>query len=244
MGALLGLPFSRHPFGAWRRAHGHFSRWRWTYVARVSCSRSLRRRPVVPSMPAKTRLGLRPTAALALRVLADNATLRRASAIQFLLAILYGVLATVAPMMLALTARAGADRSVLAIPGRGDLVSQPAGPVDRRGLSHRHGRRVLVSPLTWRRVRPTWVGAVIAGGGAARLRARSALVANQTLSPRRAGRAQPLQHGVWRAHLGRDRGEPFSRAPARALGWLAVLRHRGERVWVALFMQGLRPPSP
>jgi len=68
-------------------------------------------------MPSKTQLGYVRLIGSLFGFLRDNATLRRASTIQFLLGISYGGFwATVAPMMLALHGFGPAQTGLLAIP--------------------------------------------------------------------------------------------------------------------------------
>src|SRR5438445_5716998 len=139
MGALLACLFLGILFG--RVAGGliaEFLGWRWTYVAAAAMLVALAPALVLwlPSMPSKTQLGYVRLIGSLFGFLRDNATLRRASTIQFLLGISYGGFwATVAPMMLALHGFGAAQTGLLAIPGAaGILVSQAAGRwTDRRG---------------------------------------------------------------------------------------------------------------
>src|SRR5207244_9121141 len=88
MGALLACLFLGILFG--RVAGGliaEFLGWRWTYVAAAAMLVALAPALVLwlPSMPAKTRLGYGRLLRSLGEFLRDNATLRRASTIQFLL---------------------------------------------------------------------------------------------------------------------------------------------------------------
>ncbi len=202
MGALLACLFLGILFG--RVAGGliaHFLGWRWTYVGAAVMLLALAPALVLwlPSMPTKTRLGYGLLLRSLFEFLRDNATLRRASTIQFLLGISYGGFwATVAPMMLALHGFGPAQTGLLAIPGAaGILVSQPAGRwTDRRGAFP-----------------------IVTGGEP------------DADHFGRAGSAQPLQHRLRRAYLGRQRRGGVSREHrARILRVARGVRHRGKRI--------------
>jgi len=169
--------------------------------------------------------------------LRDNATLRRASTIQFLLGISYGGFwATVAPMMLALARfRAGADR-LLAIPGAaGILVSQPAGrwtdryggfPVVTAGVG-------LVSPPCRARIRPALGRRRDRGRGVARLGAalgdrRETRRSSRRWRPRRAAASTRFFGAhIWGRGTRWGRFFASTRAPRTPVA--RGMRHCGER---------------
>src|SRR5207248_608283 len=167
----------------------HFLGWRWTYVAAAAMLLALAPALVLwlPSMPSKTQLGYGRLMRSLGEFLRDNATLRRASAIQFLLGISYGGFwATVAPMMLALHGFGPAQTGLLAIPGAaGILVSQPAGRwTDRRGAFPivTAGVCLVLAAYVAFAFAPLAVGAVIAGAVLLDCGLRSALAPTLTLA--------------------------------------------------------------
>src|SRR5258706_1968228 len=132
MGTLLACLFLGILFG--RLSGGliaQFLGWRWTYVAAAAMLLLLAPALVLglPPMPSRTQLGYARLIPSLFGFLRDNATLRPASTIQFLLGISYGGFwATVAPVMLAFHGFGPAQTGLLAIPGAaGILVAQPPG---------------------------------------------------------------------------------------------------------------------
>jgi MFS family permease len=157
-------------------------------------------------MPSKTKLGYARLIRSLFGFLRDNATLRRASAIQFLLGISYGGFwATVAPMMLALHGFGPAQTGLLAIPGAaGILVSQPAGRwTDRHGGFPvvTAGVGLVLAAYVVLAFAPLWVGAVIIGAVLLDSGLRSAIVANQTLITAVAPEARSRFNTVFGAHI-------------------------------------------
>jgi len=138
MGALLACLFLGILFG--RVAGGlvaEFLGWRWTYVAAAVMLLRARAgaRAVASLDAAKTRLGYGRLLRSLFEFLRDNATLRRASTIQFCSAFPMGASGHGRAMMLALHGFGPAQTGLLAIPGAaGILVSQPAaaGPTAAR----------------------------------------------------------------------------------------------------------------
>jgi predicted MFS family arabinose efflux permease len=203
-------------------------------------------------MPAKTRLGYGRLLRSLFEFLRDNATLRRASAIQFLLGISYGGFwATVAPMMLALHGFGPAQTGLLAIPGAaGILVSQPAGRwTDRRGAFPivTAGVCLVLAAYVAFAFAPLAVGAVIAGAVLLDCGLRSALVANQTLITSVAPEARSRFNTVFGAHIwgGNAVGAFLASTALAHYGWLAVCAIAASASCVALFVQWRwRPSSP
>src|SRR5256885_9203666 len=131
MGALLACLFLGILFG--RLSGGliaQFFGWRWTYVCAAAMLLLLAPALVMwlPSMPSKTLLGYVRLIGSLFGFLRDNATLRRAATIQFLLCISYGGFwGTVAPVVLALPRLRPAQTRRPAIPpAAGSLGSQTA----------------------------------------------------------------------------------------------------------------------
>jgi len=232
MGTLLACLFLGILFG--RLAGGliaEFLGWRWTYVAAVVMLAALA--PALflwlPSMPSKTQIGYARLMRSLFEYLRGNATLRRASRIQFLLGISYGGFwATAAPMMLALHGFGPAQTGLLAIPGAaGILVSQPAGRwTDRRGAFPivTAGVGLVLAAYVAFAFAPMWVGAVIAGAVLLDCGLRSAMVANQTLITGVAPEARSRFNTVFGAHIwgGNAVGAFLASTALAHWGWTAV----------------------
>ena len=139
MGAILACLFLGILFG--RMAGGLVAStlgWRWTYVGAAAMLLALAPALVLwlPSTPSRTQLGYGRLLRSLAGYLRGNATLRRASTIQFLLGISYGGFwATVAPMLAMFHGFGPAQTGLMGIPGAaGILIAQPAGRwLDRRG---------------------------------------------------------------------------------------------------------------
>jgi predicted MFS family arabinose efflux permease len=247
MGTLLACLFLGILFG--RLAGGliaQFLGWRWTYVAAAVMLLALAPALVrwLPSMPSKTRLGYARLIGSLFEFLRDNATLRRASTIQFLLGISYGGFwATVAPMMLALHGFGPAQTGLLAIPGAaGILVSQPAGRwTDRRGAFPivTAGVCLVLAAYVVLAFAPLWVGAVIAGAVLLDSGLRSAIVANQTLITAVAPDARSRFNTVFGAHIwgGNAVGAFLASTALAHWGWTAVCAIAVGASCVALLLQ-------
>ena len=247
MGTLLACLFLGILFG--RLAGGliaQFLGWRWTYVAAAVMLLALAPALVrwLPSMPSKTKLGYARLIGSLFEFLRDNATLRRASTIQFLLGISYGGFwATVAPMMLALHGFGPAQTGLLAIPGAaGILVSQPAGRwTDRRGAFPivTAGVCLVLAAYVVLAFAPLWVGAVIAGAVLLDSGLRSAIVANQTLITAVAPDARSRFNTVFGAHIwgGNAVGAFLASTALAHWGWTAVCAIAVGASCVALLLQ-------
>jgi predicted MFS family arabinose efflux permease len=232
MGALLACLFLGILFG--RLAGGliaQFFGWRWTYVAAAVMLAALAPALILwlPSMPSKTRLGYVRLIGSLFGYVRDNATLRRASAIQFLLGISYGGFwATVAPMMLASHGFGPAQTGLLAIPGAaGILVSQPAGRwSDRHGAFPivTAGVGLVLAAYVVLAFAPLAVGAAIAGAVLLDSGLRSAIVANQTLITAVAPDARSRFNTVFGAHIwgGNAVGAFLASTALAHYGWTAV----------------------
>ena len=253
MGALLACLFLGILFG--RLSGGliaQFLGWRWTYVAAAAMLTALAPALVLwlPSMPSKTRLGYVRLIGSLFEYLRDNATLRRASTIQFLLGISYGGFwATVAPMMLALHGFGPAQTGFLAIPGAaGILVSQPAGRwSDRHGAFPivTAGVGLVLAAYVVLAFAPLAVAAVIAGAMLLDSGLRSAIVANQTLITAVAPEARSRFNTVFGAHIwgGNAVGAFLASTALANWGWTAVCAIAVTASCAALLLQWrTRPP--
>jgi len=253
MGTLLACLFLGILFG--RLAGGfiaQFLGWRWTYVAAAAMLTALAPALVawLPSMPSKTRLGYARLIGSLFEFLRDNATLRRASTIQFLLGISYGGFwATVAPMMLALHGFGPAQTGLLAIPGAaGILFSQPAGRwTDRRGAFPivTAGVCLVLAAFAVLAFAPLAVAAVIAGAVLLDSGLRSAIVANQTLITAVAPDARSRFNTVFGAHIwgGNAVGAFLASTALAHWGWLAVCAIAMSASCVALALQWRTRPA-
>jgi len=247
MGTLLACLFLGILFG--RLAGGliaQFLGWRWTYVAAAVMLLSLAPALVLwlPSMPSRTQLGYARLIRSLFGFLRDNATLRRASTIQFLLGISYGAFwATVAPMMLALHGFGPAQTGLLAIPGAaGILMSQPAGRwSDRYGAFPivTAGVCLVLAAYVVLAFAPLWVGAVIVGAALLDTGLRSAMVANQTRITAVAPDARSRFNTVFGAHIwgGNAVGAFLASTALAHWGWLAVCVIAVSASCVALLVQ-------
>jgi len=247
MGTLLACLFLGILFG--RLAGGliaQFLGWRWTYVSAALMLAALAPALVLwlPSMPSRTQLGYARLIGSLFDYLRDNATLRRASTIQFLLGISYGGFwATVAPMMLALHGFGPAQTGLLAIPGAaGILVSQPAGRwTDRRGAFPivTAGVCLVLVAYVVLAFAPLAVAAVIAGAMLLDSGLRSAIVANQTLITAVAPEARSRFNTVFGAHIwgGNAVGAFLASTALAHWGWTAVCAIAVSASCVALLLQ-------
>jgi len=247
MGTLLACLFLGILFG--RLAGGfiaQFLGWRWTYVAAAAMLTALAPALVawLPSMPSKTRLGYARLIGSLFQYLRENATLRRASTIQFLLGISYGGFwATVAPMMLALHGFGPAQTGLLAIPGAaGILFAQPAGRwTDRRGAFPivTAGVSLVLAAFVVLAFAPLAVAAVIGGAMLLDSGLRAAIVANQTLITAVAPDARSRFNTVFGAHIwgGNAVGAFLASTALAHWGWIAVCAIAVSASCIALALQ-------
>jgi predicted MFS family arabinose efflux permease len=247
MGAILACLFLGILFG--RMAGGLTAAtlgWRWTYVGAAVMLSALAPALALwlPSVPAKTQLGyVRLLRSLA-GFLRDNATLRRASAIQFLLGISYGGFwATVAPMMLLFHDFGPAQTGLMGIPGAaGILIAQPAGRwLDRYGAFPivTAGACLVLAAFVVFAFAQWWLAAAIAGAVLLDCGIRATLVANQTLITSVAPEARSRFNTVFGAHVwgGNATGAFLASMALAHSGWTAVCVIAVSASCVALFMQ-------
>jgi len=247
MGAILACLFLGILFG--RLAGGLVAStlgWRWTYVIAAAMLALLVPALVLwlPSMPAKTRLGYGPLLRSLAGFLRGNATLRRASGIQFLLGISYGGFwATVAPMLQLFHGFGPAQTGLMGIPGAaGILIAQPAGRwLDRRGAFPvvTAGVCLVLAAYVVLSFAALWVGAVIVGAMLLDCGLRASLVANQTLITSVAPDARSRFNTIFGAHVwgGNATGAFLASMALAHLGWIAACAIAAGASSLALFLQ-------
>jgi len=255
MGAILACLFLGILFG---RIVGGFVAsylgWRWTYViASVMLSALAPALALwLPSVPAKTQLGYGRLIRSLAGFLRDNATLRRASAIQFLLGVSYGGFwATVSPMLSAFHGFGPAQTGLMGIPGAaGILIAQPAGRwLDRRGAFPivTAGACLVLAAYVVFSFAELSIIAVIAGAALLDCGIRATLVANQTLITSVAPDARSRFNTIFGAHVwGGNAAGAFLASTALAhSGWIAVCAIAVSASSLALLLQwrsrGARP---
>ncbi len=201
---FLGILFGRMAGGLTAATLG----WRWTYLGAAVLLSALAVALALwlPSTPARTQLGYGALIGSLGRFLRDNATLRRASAIQFLLGISYGGFwATVAPMMLLFHGFGPARTGLMGIPGAaGILIAQPAGRwLDRRGAYGvvTLGVCLVLAAFIVFGFAQWWLAAAIVGAVLLDCGIRATLVANQTLITSVAPDARSRFNTVFGAHV-------------------------------------------
>jgi len=247
---FLGILFARLAGGFAASYIG----WRWIYVIAAGMLAALV--PLLllrlPHSRPRTSLSYGQLIASMAGLLRSNATLRRASVIQFLLGISYGGFwATAALMLLQLHGFSPAQTGLMAIPGAaGLLLARPAGrwtdrlgafPVVTSGVG-----MVLAAYLVFG-FAPLWIGAVIAGAVLLDCGLRAALVANVTLVTSVAPDARSRFNTVFGAHLwaGNTTGAFLASSALAYAGWLAVCAIAVSASCLALLVQWRsRPPSP
>ncbi len=247
MGAILACLFLGILFG--RMAGGLVAStlgWRWTYVGATAMLLALL--PALflwlPSTSSKTQLGYAHLLRSLFGYLRDNATLRRACTIQFLLGISYGGFwATAAPMLAMFHGFGPAQTGLMGIPGAaGILIAQPAGrwldrygpfPVVTGGVT-----LVLAAYLVFG-FAALWIVAAIAGAVLLDCGLRAALVANQTLITSVAPEARSRFNTVFGAHVwGGNAAGAFLASTALAnFGWTTVCAIAVSASSLALLIQ-------
>lgn len=239
---FLGILFGRMAGGLTAATLG----WRWTYVGAAVLLSALAVALALwlPSTPARTRLGYAALIGSLVRFLRDNATLRRASAIQFLLGISYGGFwATVAPMMLLFHGFGPARTGLMGIPGAaGILIAQPAGRwLDRRGAYGvvSVGVCLVLAAFVVFGFAQWWIAAAIAGAVLLDCGIRATLVANQTLITSVAPDARSRFNTVFGAHVwgGNAMGAFLASTALAHSGWIAVCVIAVSASCLALFLQ-------
>jgi len=254
MGAVLACLFLGILFG--RLAGGLVAStlgWRWTYVIASAMLATLVPALLLwlPSTPPKTRLGYGSLLRSLGGFLRGNATLRRASGIQFLLGISYGGFwATVAPMMQLYHGFGPAQTGLLGIPGAaGLLIAQPAGRwLDRRGAFPvvTAGACLVLAAYVVFSFAALWVGAVIAGAMLLDCGLRASLVANQTLITSVEPDARSRFNTIFGAHVwgGNATGAFLASMALAHFGWIAACAIALTASSLALFLQWRVRPLP
>jgi len=254
MGAILACLFLGILFG--RLAGGLVAStlgWRWTYVIASAMLAALVPALVLwlPSMPAKTQLGYAQLLRSLGGFLRGNATLRRASSIQFLLGISYGGFwATVAPMMQLFHGFGPAQTGLMGIPGAaGILIAQPAGRwLDRRGPFPvvTAGVCLVLAAYIVFSFAALWVAAVVAGAILLDCGLRASLVANQTLITSVAPDARSRFNTIFGAHVwgGNTTGAFLASMALAHLGWIAACAIAVSASSLAFLLQWRGRPTP
>ncbi len=183
-GSFLGILFGRIVGGLMASNFG----WRWTYVLSavmlVAIAPPLIAR--LPAVPAGTRLAYRALMRSLGQLLRNQAELRRASAIQFLLGLCYGGFwATLAQMMETLHGLGPTAAGLVGIPGAaGILVARPAGRwMDRHGAAPvvTAGASAVLAAYVVFWLAGVALAAVFVGVALLDCGLRAAMVANQAL---------------------------------------------------------------
>jgi predicted MFS family arabinose efflux permease len=247
MGAILACLFLGILFG--RMAGGVVAStlgWRWTYVGATAMLLALLPALLLwlPSTTSKTQLGYAQLLRSLFDYLRENATLRRACTIQFLLGISYGGFwATAAPMLAMFHGFGPAQTGMMGIPGAaGILIAQPAGRwLDRYGPFPvvTGGVTLVLAAYVVFGFAALWVFAAIAGAVLLDCGLRAALVANQTLVTSVAPDARSRFNTVFGAHVwgGNATGAFLASTSLANLGWTAVCAIAVSASSLALFLQ-------
>jgi predicted MFS family arabinose efflux permease len=247
MGAILACLFLGILFG--RMAGGLVAStlgWRWTYVGATAMLLALLPALLLwlPSSSSKTQLGYAHLLRSLLGYLRNNATLRRACTIQFLLGISYGGFwATAAPMLAMFHGFGPAQTGLMGIPGAaGILIAQPAGRwLDRYGPFPvvTSGVTLVLAAYVVFGFAALWVFAAIAGAILLDCGLRAALVANQTLITSVAPDARSRFNTVFGAHVwgGNAVGAFLASTVLVNFGWTAVCAIAVSASSLALFLQ-------
>jgi len=239
---FLGILFGRMAGGIIASTLG----WRWTYVAAAAMLLALVPALVrwLPSMPSRTQLGYGRLLRSLGELLRGNATLRRASTIQFLLGISYGGFwATAAPMLALFHGFGPAQTGLMGIPGAaGILIAQPAGRwLDRYGPFPivTAGVALVLAAFLVFGFAGLWIGAAIAGAVLLDCGIRASLVANQTLITSVAPDARSRFNTIFGAHVwgGNATGAFLASTALAHSGWIAVCAIAVSASSLALFLQ-------
>jgi len=239
---FLGILFARLAGGFAASYIG----WRWVYV--MAAAMLLAHAPLLvarlPSTKARTALAYPSLIASLAELLRGNATLRRASAIQFLLGISYGGFwGTAAPMLSLLHGFGPAQTGLMAIPGAtGLLLARPAGRwTDRRGAFPvvTTGVGLVLAAYLVFGFAAASIAAVIGGAMLLDCGLRTALVANQTLITSVAPDARSRFNTVFVAHIwgGNATGAFLASTAFASSGWIAVCAIAVSASCLALALQ-------
>jgi len=246
---FLGILFARLAGGFAASYIG----WRWVYVIAAAMLATLAPALLLrlPHSRPRTQLGYGELIASLFALLRANATLRRASGIQFLLGISYGGFWATAALMLAQLHGFGpAQTGMMAIPGAaGLLLARPAGRwTDRYGAFPvvTVGVALVLAAYVAFGFAALSTGAVIAGAILLDCGLRAALVANQTLITSVAPDARSRFNTVFGAHIwgGNATGAFLASTALAHSGWLAVCAIAVSASCLALLVQWRSRPAP
>jgi len=246
---FLGILFARLAGGFAASYIG----WRWVYVIAATMLAALMPALLLrlPHSRPRTQLGYGALIASLFALLRANATLRRASGIQFLLGISYGGFWATAALMLAQLHGFGpAQTGMMAIPGAaGLLLARPAGRwTDRYGAFPvvTIGVALVLAAYVAFGFAALSTGAVIAGAILLDCGLRAALVANQTLITSVAPDARSRFNTVFGAHIwgGNATGAFLASTALAHSGWLAVCAIAMSASCLALLVQWRWRPAP
>jgi predicted MFS family arabinose efflux permease len=255
LGTILASIFLGILFG---RLAGGFAAsyigWRWIYVIAAAMLAALAPALILrlPHSQPRTQLSYGSLIASLAGLLRANATLRRASTIQFLLGISYGGFWATAALMLAQLHGFGpAQTGLMAIPGAaGLLLARPAGHwTDRYGAFPvvTIGVGLVLAAYLVFGFAAMWIGAVIIGAVLLDCGLRASLVANQTAVISAAPDARSRFKTVFGAHIwgGNATGAFLASTALAHSGWLAVCAIAASASCLALLVQWRsRPRSP
>ncbi len=226
-GLFLGILFARVTGGVVAATLG----WRWMYVISVGMLIAVGAALFVwlPRSPAPTAHRYGELMRSLGHLLARSATLRQASATQFLLGVGYGGFwATIAPMLHTLHGLGPAAAGLIGIPGAaGILVARAAGTwMDRHGVGRVVGAGValVMSAFAVFALGTWWVWALVAGAILLDCGLRAAMVANQTLVTSVDPSARSRLNTVFAAHVwgGNAVGAFLASTTFTHFGWWAV----------------------
>jgi predicted MFS family arabinose efflux permease len=245
-GLFVGILFGRIAGGLVAALLG----WRWMYLisALLLMAVTVALLARLPSAPPRTTHRYGELFASMVALYRDQPLLRRASSIQFLLALGYGGFwATLASLLAAQYGYGPTVAGLIGIPGAaGLLVARPAGrALDARGP----GRVITVGIVVFALAFVVLAFglytmlAVVAGAALLDCGLRAAMVANQTLVTGVDPRARSRLNTVFQSHMwgGNAAGAALASAVLTHAGWLAVCGISLCAALLALAVHALRP---